>query len=143
MFETFNVPAIYVAIQAVLPELEEWPEGAGSCAYACKAQAPARVDAPTAPMLVSFSCFSQERSLKVKIKHCAQLHAQHTRDVHGGSRSVFSLELFVQVFFRLIDLVGRGADWSLADVQFVRTGMAGGANLSLAGSKPRLVLQQP
>ena len=27
--------------------------------------------------------------------------------------------------------MGRGADWSLADVQFVRDGMAGGANLSL------------
>ena len=48
--------------------------------------------------------------------------------VHG---QFFSLELFVQVFFKLIDLMGRGADWSLADVQFVRDGMAGGANLSL------------
>ena len=42
----------------------------------------------------------------------------------------FSLELFVQVFFKLIDLMSRGADWSLADVQFVRDGMACGANLS-------------
>ena len=34
------------------------------------------------------------------------------------------------MFFKLIDLMGRGADWSLADVQVVRDGMAG-ANLSL------------
>ena len=47
--------------------------------------------------------------------------------VHGH---FFSLELFVQVFFRLIHLMGRGVGWSLADVQFVRDG-AGGANLSL------------
>ena len=36
-----------------IPELREWlegAEGAGSCAYACKAQASARVDVPTAPM---------------------------------------------------------------------------------------------
>ena len=65
----------------------------------------------------------------MRVQHGAQLHAQHTRDVHGGPRSVFSLELFVRVFFKLIDLIGRGADWSLADVQFVRDGMAGGANL--------------
>ena len=50
MFETFNVPAMYVAIQAVILELKEWSEGVGSCAYACKAQASARVDVPTAPM---------------------------------------------------------------------------------------------
>ena len=31
--------------------------------------------------------------------------------------------------FTVLD--GRGVDWSLADVQFVRDGMAGGANLSL------------
>ena len=37
----------------------------------------------------------------------------------------------MQVFFKLIDLMGRGADWSLADVQFARDGMASGANLSL------------
>ena len=67
----------------------------------------------------------------MKVKHGAELHAQHTRDVHGGPRSVFLLELFVQVFFRLIHLMGRGVDWSLADVQFVRDCMAGGANLSL------------
>ena len=29
---------------------DEGAEGAGSCAYACKAQASARVDVPTAPM---------------------------------------------------------------------------------------------
>ena len=52
MFETFNVPAMYVAIQAVIPELKEWSEGAWSCAYACKAQASARVDVPTATMQV-------------------------------------------------------------------------------------------
>ena len=55
----------------------------------------------------------------------------NTRDVHGGPRSVFSLGLFVQVFFGLVSLVGRGADWSLVDVQCVRDGMASGANLSL------------
>ena len=27
--------------------------------------------------------------------------------------------------------MGRGVDWSLADVQFVRDGMPGGANMSL------------
>ena len=50
MFETFNVPAMYVAIQAVVPELKELSEGAGSCANACNAQASSRVDVPTAPM---------------------------------------------------------------------------------------------
>ena len=49
--------------------------------------------------------------------------------VHG--QSSFLLELFVQVFFKLIDLMGCGVDCSLADVQFARGGMAGGANLSL------------
>ena len=34
----------------IIPELREWSEGAGSCVYACKAQASARVDVPTAPM---------------------------------------------------------------------------------------------
>ena len=43
----------------------------------------------------------------------------------------FSFELCVQVFFKLIDLMGRGVDWSLVDVQFVRDGTANGANLSL------------
>ena len=129
-FETCNVPAMHAAIQAVIPVLREWLEGAGSCAYACKAQASARVDVPTAPMQDSFSCFSKGRALSVKVKHGAQLHAQHTCDVHGGPRSVFSLELFVQMFFKLVHLMG-GADWSLADVQFVRDGMASGANLSL------------
>ena len=74
------------------------------------------------------------KSPEWKVRHGAELHAQHTRDVHGGPRSVFSLELFVQVFFRLVHLIGRGVDWSLAGVQFVRVA---------AGSKPRLVLQQP
>ena len=32
-----------------IPELRWWLEGAWSCAYACKAQASARVDVPTAP----------------------------------------------------------------------------------------------
>ena len=54
-----------------------------------------------------FICFSQERALNVKVKHGAQLHAQHTRDVHGSSRSVYSRQLFAQVFFKLIDLIGR------------------------------------
>ena len=98
--ETFNVPAMYVAIKAFNRELKQWLDGAGSCAYAWKAQASARVDVPTAPMSDSFSCFSQERALNVKVKHGAQLHAQHTSDVHGGPRSVFSLELFVQVLFK-------------------------------------------
>ena len=31
-----------------IPELRWWLEGAGSCVYACKAQASARVDVPTA-----------------------------------------------------------------------------------------------
>ena len=54
----------------------------------------------------------------------AQRHAQHTRNARGGSRLVlFSLELFVQLFFRLIDLMRRGVDWSLADGQFVRDGV--------------------
>ena len=44
----FNAPAMCVAIQAVVHELKEWFEGAKSCAYACKAQASARVDVPTA-----------------------------------------------------------------------------------------------
>ena len=35
-----------------IPELREWSEGAGSCVYACKAQASARVDVPTAPEVV-------------------------------------------------------------------------------------------
>ena len=34
----------------IVPELREWLEGAGSCVYACKAQASERVDVPTAPM---------------------------------------------------------------------------------------------
>ena len=102
MFETFNVPAMYAAIQAVIPELKEWFQGAGSCVYACKAQTSALVDVPTAPMRDSFSCLSQEKSPECKIK----------------AR-------------RLIDLMGRGADKSLAHVQFVRDGMASGANLSL------------
>ena len=32
MFETFYVPVMYVTIQAVIPELKAWLEGAGSCA---------------------------------------------------------------------------------------------------------------
>ena len=35
-----------------IPELRWWLEGAGSCVYACKAQASARVDVPTAPEVV-------------------------------------------------------------------------------------------
>ena len=42
---------------------------------------------------------------------------------------MFSLKLFAQLF--LLCSMGRGVDWSLADVQFVRDGMAGGANMSL------------
>ena len=34
----------------LIPELRRWFEGAGSCVYAYKAQASARVDVPTAPM---------------------------------------------------------------------------------------------
>ena len=34
------------------PGIEGWLEGAGSCVYACKAQASARVDVPTAPEVV-------------------------------------------------------------------------------------------
>ena len=34
---------------------KEGAEGAGSCAYACKAQAPARVDVPTAPMILKYT----------------------------------------------------------------------------------------
>ena len=56
---------------------------------------------PQLPCRTVFHAFSQERALNVKVKHGAQLHAQHTRDVHGGPRSVFSLKLFVQVFFKL------------------------------------------
>ena len=61
MFETFNVPATYVAVQAVIPELKEWLDGAWSCVYASKAQASTRVDVPTAPMWDSFSCLSVTR----------------------------------------------------------------------------------
>ena len=35
-----------------IPELRRWLEGAGRCVYACKAQASARVDVPTAPEVV-------------------------------------------------------------------------------------------
>ena len=35
-----------------IPELRGWSEGSGSCVYACKAQASARVDVPTAPEVV-------------------------------------------------------------------------------------------
>ena len=35
-----------------IPELRWWLEGAWSCVYACKAQASARVDVPTAPEVV-------------------------------------------------------------------------------------------
>ena len=38
----------------IIPELRGWLEGAGSCVYACKAQASARVDVPTAPEVVIF-----------------------------------------------------------------------------------------
>ena len=38
-----------------IPELRGWFEGAGSCAYACKAQASARVDVPTAPMTSKYA----------------------------------------------------------------------------------------
>ena len=41
-----------------IPELRKWlegAEGAGSCAYACKAQASARVDVPTAPKTLEYS----------------------------------------------------------------------------------------
>ena len=110
--------------------IRELREG-GNCVYACKAEVLSRWTCPPLPCKTVFSCLSQEGALNVKVKHGAQLHAQHTRDVRGGPRSVFSLALFVQVFFRLIHLMGRGVDWSLADVQFVRDGMAGGANLCL------------
>ena len=52
---------------AVCPSIDDHPEmpgpmdqkdsneGAGSCAYACKAQASARVDVPTAPMTSKFT----------------------------------------------------------------------------------------
>ena len=35
--------------------VNEGVEGAGSCAYACKAQASARVDMPTAPMTLKYT----------------------------------------------------------------------------------------
>ena len=35
-----------------IPELRSWLEGGGSCVYACKAQASARVDVPTAAEVV-------------------------------------------------------------------------------------------
>ena len=38
-----------------LIELRKWLEGAGSCVYACKAQASARVDVPTAPMTLKYT----------------------------------------------------------------------------------------
>ena len=38
-----------------IPELRWWLEGAGSCVYACKAQASARVDVPTAPMTSKYT----------------------------------------------------------------------------------------
>ena len=41
-----------------ISELRKWlegAEGAGSCAYACKAQASARVDVPTAPKTLEYS----------------------------------------------------------------------------------------
>ena len=41
-----------------IPKLRKWlegAEGAGSCAYACKAQASARVDVPTAPKTLEYS----------------------------------------------------------------------------------------
>ena len=41
-----------------IPELRKWlegAEGAGSCAYACKAQTSARVDVPTAPMTLMYT----------------------------------------------------------------------------------------
>ena len=49
--------------------------------------------------------------------------------VHG---QFFHSNSVCNCLFWLIDLMGRGAGWSLADVQFVRD-----------GSKPRLVSQQP
>ena len=39
----------------ITPKLREWLEGAGSCVYACKAQASARVDVPTAPMTLKYT----------------------------------------------------------------------------------------
>ena len=89
------------------------------------------MDVPTAPCGTVFSCLSKERALNVKVKHGAQLHAQHTRDVHGGPRSVFFHSNSLCKCFSGVHLMGRGVDWSLAEVQFVRDGMAGGANLSL------------
>ena len=42
-------------LETDIPELRRWLEGAGSCVYACKAQASARVDVPTAPMTSKYT----------------------------------------------------------------------------------------
>ena len=60
---------------------------------------------------------------------CAAIHVP--KACVSNQKGVDHCRLFVQVFFKLLDLIRNGADWSLADVQFVRDGMAGGANLSL------------
>ena len=74
----------------IFPELNKGLEGAGSCAYALQStgvSTAGRANNSHAEQV--FSCLSQERALNVTVKHGAQLHAQHTRDVHGGSRLVF------------------------------------------------------
>ena len=56
-----------------------------------------------------------------------------SRTTHTQCSWWFSVCVFTQTLCTtvLLNSMGRGVDWSLADVQFVRDGMAGGANLSL------------
>ena len=52
-----------------IPELRWWLEGGGSCVYACKAQASARVDVPTAPEVVpgDFRQCARREGLEVRL----------------------------------------------------------------------------
>ena len=85
-----NVPAMHVAIQAVIPELKVVLRLRELCVRQQGTGVSTGWTCPQLPRRTVFICFSLERALNVKVKHGAQPHAQHIRNVHGGYLFVFS-----------------------------------------------------
>ena len=76
---------------------DEGAEGAGSCAYACKAQASARVDVPTAPMTLKYTvedaddgsgmCKAEYASDEAMMRCGARCSMKHANCMQLGSSS--------------------------------------------------------
>ena len=72
----------------IIPELKVWLEGAGSCVYACKAQASARVDVPTAPEVVPRDLQQCARRERLEVRLSRKLSFQAATQGRGLSTSM-------------------------------------------------------